>query len=360
MAVKLGITNYKLQLVLSLTLAAISSAQIAPLKSSHAPVAAASNAAVRTAAPAQPTAAATQAAAPAKPVAHVNGAVLTENDLTRMMYTMFPYARLHNGVPKSMETEVRQGALQMVIFEELLYQEAQRRRVTVPAERVARAEAQFRKQFPTKDVYEQYLRLEVNGSKPAMREKIRRSLLIEQMLKTEVEQKAAITVAAAKAYYDKNPKEFEHPERVAIQTISIIPPADASPAVKAEAKAKIKDIVRLGRAAKTSRDFGLIAEQLSEDDWRTRMGDRGTVDIKTLPPEVVKVLKTMKEGGVSDAIQIGDAWVVVRLNEHTPAGRTPFLKAKAKLESDLRKQKREEIRSALNRKLRQDAKIELL
>lgn len=311
------------------------------------------------------TVASTPAAGPAKvmvpkPVARVNGAVITENDVTRMMYTIFPYAQQHNGVPKDIEPEMRKGALEMVIFEELLYQEAQRRKLQVTPEKLARAEAAFRKQFPSPAVYEQFLALEANGSKTAMRNKIRRSLLIEQMLKTEVEQKSAVSLAETRSYYNSNPARFEHGEAVSIQTISIIPPDNSTPAMKAEAKAKITDIVRLGRAAKTNKDFGLIAEQLSEDDWRTRFGDRGTMEVRNLPPEVARAARALKPGQVSDAIQVGSAWVVIRLNAHTPAGKTPFNEAKTKLQAELRKQKREQVRSALNQNLRKRAKIEVL
>ena len=64
----------------------------------------------------------------ARPVAKVNGTILTEADLVREEYAIFPYARQHNGIPKELETEIRQGAMKMMIFEELVYQEALRRK----------------------------------------------------------------------------------------------------------------------------------------------------------------------------------------------------------------------------------------
>lgn len=343
--------NHALEIIYCLALACTVSAQVAP----HAPL-------ISHGATVKPAANATAPAkmAPPKPVARVNGTVITENDVTRMMYTIFPYAQLHGGVPRNMESEMRKGALDMVIFEELLYQEAQRRKLQVEPQKLARAEAAFRKQFHSPAIYEQYLGLEANGSKAVMRQKIRRSLLIEQMLRTDVEQKSAVSLAETLAFYNKNPKLFEHGETVSIQTISIIPPDDATPAMRKEAKAKITDIVRLGRAAKTKRDFGLIAEQLSEDDWRTQSGDRGTVEVKNLPPEVAKVARAMKPGQVSDAIQVGGAWTVIRLSAHTPAGKTPFSQVKTKLQAELHKQKREQVRSALNQNLRKTAKIERL
>lgn len=323
----------------------------APLASSHAPA---------MKAPAAKALASPTATTTAKPAVRVNGSVLTETDILREMYTIFPYARQHNGFPKDMEADIRRGATDMVVFEELLYQEGKRRNLVIPPERLARAEAGFRKQFPNKAMFDEYLRAECNGSPQVLKEKIRRSLLIDKMMKTEVEAKAAVTLAAAKAYYDQNPKNFEHGETVSIQTISIIPPENPSAAVKAEAQAKIKDIVRLARAAKTARDFGMIAEQLSDDDWRTKLGDRGTVDVKNLPPAVAKAARAMKPGQVSEPIQLDRAWVVIRLNAHTPAGKTPFAEVKNKLQSEMQKQKRAEIRAALNQKLRKDAKIELL
>src|SRR5690349_20094046 len=81
-----------------------------------------------------------------KAVARVNGAVLTDRDLLRQMFAIFPYAQQHNGFPRGMEAEIRQGALQMIIFEELVYQEARRQKLSIPASQLDRAEAGFRKQ----------------------------------------------------------------------------------------------------------------------------------------------------------------------------------------------------------------------
>ena len=50
------------------------------------------------------------------------------------MFAIFPYAKQHNGFPKAQEAAIRQGALEMIIFEELVYQEAGRRKLTISAE----------------------------------------------------------------------------------------------------------------------------------------------------------------------------------------------------------------------------------
>ena len=82
-----------------------------------------------------------------KPVAKVNGVILTDRDLLREMLLIFPYASQHNGFPKEQEATIRQGALEMIIFEELVYQEAQRRKLTVSSQVLSQSELEFKKQF---------------------------------------------------------------------------------------------------------------------------------------------------------------------------------------------------------------------
>lgn len=330
------------------------------LQAQHAPVAPISSHAPVANAPAIKTASAKGNDLANRTAARVNGAVITELDVLREMYIIFPYAQQHNGFPKDMESEIRRGALDMVIFEELLYQEAKRRNLAIPQDQLSRAEASFRKQFQDPTAYQNYVQTEMHGSKAAVRERIRRSLLIEKIIKTDIEQKSAVTPLQAKQYYDRNPKVFEHGETIAIQTISIIPPENATPAMQKEAQAKIKDIVRLTKPTKTPREFGVIAEQVSEDDWRMKMGDRGTLNISQVPPEIARAAQAMKPGQVSDVIQIGRAYVVIRLNNRTLPGRTPYSEVKAKLQSDLRKEKVNAVRSALAERLRKNARIEKL
>ncbi len=294
------------------------------------------------------------------PVAKVNGAILTDRDLMREIQVIFPFEQTHNGIPKSMEPEMRKGALEMIIFEELLYQEALREKRTVSSERLQRAEVEFRKQFPTQQEYNQVIQLEVHGSQQMMREKIRRSLLIEDMLKTEVRDKARVSEAAALAYYKANPKQFQHPEMFSIQTISIIPPQTVTPDIAEEARKKAESALKQAKATKTYKEFGLLAEKVSEDDWHVNMGDRKGVERDQLPPPVVSAALAMKVGQVSDLIQLGPAYTLFRLNAHTPAGVTPFAEVKAKLITDMQKSKTEQLRAALDKKLRKTATIEVL
>jgi len=295
-----------------------------------------------------------------KPVARVNGAVLTDRDLLREMYTIFPYAQQHNGFPKAQEAMIRQGALEMIIFEELVYQEAQRRKLAVPAEKLNGAEAEFRKQFNSPDQYQQYLQAEMGGSEQKLRQQMKRSLLIEQVLKTDVELKAAVSPAEIQAYYAGNPAKFSQPESFSIQSISVVPPLKATPAQEGAARKKADDALRQAKATKSYQDFGLLAEKLSEDDFRVNMGDHKVVPADKLPPSVVKTLQSMQSGQVTGVIQIETAFTIIRLNAHTPARKKPLTEVRADLKTELQKSKYEKLRSNLAKQLRAKAKIEVV
>ncbi len=296
-----------------------------------------------------------------KPVVRVNGAVLTDRDLMREMYTIFPYARQHNGgFPAGMESDIRKGAMKMIVFEELMYQEAQRRGLVIAPVRMQQATADFRKQFNSQAEYQQFMQEEFHGSQQLLRAKIKRSLLIDKLMKLEVANKSAVTVAEAKAYYDKQPEHFRTPESISIQTISIVPPANATPVQLKEAAKRAEDAQRQAKATKTYEEFGLLAERLSEDDYRVMMGDHKAADRSKLPPEVVNAALALKTGEVSNLIHFDNVYTVLRMNGHTPAGLQKFEEVKDTLRGQLQKQKTEQLRAALSMRLQKTAKIEEL
>ena len=294
-----------------------------------------------------------------RPVARVNGAVLTDRDLLREMYAIFPYAQQHNGFPKGQEAAIRQGALEMIIFEELLYQEAERRKLNVPAEMLRRQEGEFRKQFQSPDQYQQYLQAEMHGSEQKLRNQIRRSLLIEQILKSDVEAKSIVTPAEVRAYYEQNPARFRQAETFAFQSISIVPPLKPTVDQGKEAQRKAEDALRQAKATKSYQDFGLLAEKISEDDFRVNMGDHKAVGREKLPPQVLKALLAMQPGQVSGLIQIESAYTIIRLNAHTPGHKQKFEEVQNDLKVELQKAKYEKLRSGLAKQLRAKAKVEV-
>ena len=114
------------------------------------------------------------------------------------------------------------------------------------------------------------------------------------------------------------------PESFAFQTISVIPPDKATPAQLKEARKRAEDAAKQAKATKDYETFGVLAEKISEDDYRVVMGDHRAVERAKLPPEVVKILLAMQPGQVSDLLEYGGAYQIIRLNAHIPAGMKSF------------------------------------
>lgn len=342
--------KYRILTAILLAVATVASAQVA----SHAPtgVAPANTPTMAQAPPMQVT---------GKAVAKVNGTVLTDKDLLREMYTIFPYARQHNGgFPKAQEAGIRQGALEMIIFEELVYQEAVKRGMTIPQAKIDHGEAAYKKTFESPEQYQQFMQQEMHGSEKQLRQAIQRSLLIDQFLNQEVDKKSVVTAAEIRAYYDKNSARYQVPESYTFQSISIVPPLKPTPEQAKDARKKADDILKQAKATKNFEGFGLLAEKVSEDDYRVNMGDHKVTPADKLPPQVINAFKGMKPGDISGLIQIESAYTLVRMNAHTPAHKQSFDEVKAQLTTELQKQKYEQLRVNLDKQLRSKAKVETL
>ncbi len=296
-----------------------------------------------------------------RPVARVNGTVLTDGDLLREMFAIFPYARQHNGgFPKEMEESIRDGAMKMIIFEELVYQEALRRGMTVPASKLQKAEADFRAQFASPALYQEFVHTEFHDSEELVRQRVRRSLLIDDLLKIEVQQKSTVSDAELRSYYDKNPARFEHPESFAFQTISVLPPKNQTADQLKEGRRRAEEALRQAKATKSYEEFGMLAEKISDDDYRVMMGDHKLVERAKLDPAVVHALLSMQPGQITSIIQIEQAFTIVRLNQHVTAGKAKFADVKNELRKELESKKTNQLRAALDQALRRKAKVEVL
>jgi len=142
------------------------------------------------------------------------------------------------------------------------------------------------------------------------------------------------------------------------QSISILPPANATADQLKDKRAHAEDALRQAKATKSAEEFGMLAEKISEDDYRVMMGQHKPVAAEELPPAVVKTLAAMQTGQVSDLVQVEQAFTIIRLQEHKPAAKAKFEEVKLQLEKDMHERKRNQLRSALDKKLRANARIE--
>jgi len=235
-----------------------------------------------------------------------------------------------------------------------------KRGMTVPQSKIDQGEVAYKKTFESPEQFQQFMQQEMHGSRQQLRAAIQRSLMIDQFLNQEVDKKSAVTVAEVKAYYDKNSARFQVPESYTFQSISVVPPLKPTADQAKDALKKADDVLKQARATKNYEEFGMLAEKISEDDYRVNMGDHKVTPVDKLPPQIISAFKGMKAGDISGLIQIESAYTVVRLNAHTPAHKQSFEEVKVELATELQKQKYEQLRANLGKQLRSKAKVEKL
>jgi len=285
-------------------------------------------------------------------VARVNGSEITQRDLQREMQRLFPFAGMHGGrVPGEYGAEVRRRALDQIVFEELVFQEAKRRKMVVPASEFNDILNQAKGRFRSKTEYGAYA-VQEYGSVQGFENQLRRGILIALLMDREITQKAKITDAQARRFYDQNKQRFVKPETVWIQSISLNFPPGATPAQRAQIRKRAEELLPKAKAAKTFEDFGKLAEKYSEDDWRIMMGDHRWIHRGRLPSAVETVAFRLKAGDVSEIIETSEAFVIVRINGRQPQTQIPYAQASQSLREDLEKAKLGDLRRRFEQQLR--------
>jgi len=303
----------------------------------------------------------TAVTATGKAVVRVNGTVLTDRDLLREMNVIFPYAQQHGGkFPQAMAADISRGALDMMEFEELVYQEAVRRHLKVSPARLDHAMKVVRDQFSSPDEFHGYLKSGYGGSSKLLRETVRRSMLIDDLLQIEVTRKATVSESQVQEFFRKNPARFYSQEAVSIQTISLVIPDHATLQQDAEVRKRAEEILRQASRTRNYEEFGMLAEKVSEDDWRVMMGDHRFITREQMPPEVAKIAFNMKNGQVSQLIRAENSWCIVRLNGRQDARWVRYEEVRASLKRELELEKVETLRRELHQQLRKNAKVEEL
>jgi parvulin-like peptidyl-prolyl isomerase len=334
-------TMMQVALVVAICGGMSASGQNVPLVSAHRPVASATPAAELI-------------------VARVNGAGLLQRDLQHEMQTLFPYSDVHRGrVPGPYSAEVRQRALQQIIFDELVHQEALRRKMTVSATIYADILQQARSRFPSQTEYEAYAAREY-GSTRNFEKQLRRGILIALLVDREITQKARMTDAQIRQFYSANKKRFLKPESVWVQSISFNFPEKATPAQGAQARQRAESILPKARATKSFEEFGVLAEKYSEDDWRIMMGDHRWLHRGRLPSAVEDVAFRLKKDETSEIIETSEAFVIIRVNGKQAPTRIPYSQVSKSLREDMEKTKLVELRAPVEQRLRSRYKVEEL
>jgi parvulin-like peptidyl-prolyl isomerase len=277
-------------------------------------------------------------------VAKVNGSAITIADLDAEIDKILPTVSYHGSVSKEAREEFREQALDRLVDRELQYQDARAKGLKPDSGQVKKRMSDMRGQFPSKKEYQKALE-QAGLTESQLKLQVEKEVLVEQHIESTVTGPARMSGEDLKEYYTRNTAKFVQPETVHVRILS----------VKDEKKAREAYARITG-----GETFGSVAGRMSEDNYRIKGGDIGSIHRGRLLPELEQAAFSLKPGEVSDVIKAENIWFILKVEESSPARQLALDEVKDKLRKELETKRAKEIMNQWMTGLKSKAKIELL
>ena len=316
-------------------------------------------------APRTASAQAAQAAPPpaaAKPVpadlpevmARVNGETISKADFEKALKSV--EQRAGGPVPAEQRDRVYRGVLDQMVGYKLLIQEAKTRKVAVPDADIDQRIGQIRQQFPSEEVFNQAL-AQQHLTVQQLKDDAREDMAVAKLINDEVAGKVTVKPEEVQAFYTQNPQHFQQPEKVHASHILIQVPKDADAATKAQARAKIDDLLKQARGGA---DFADLAKNNSQDPGSApNGGDLGFFEQGQMVGPFNDAAFAQQPGTISDVVETTFGFHIIKVIEKQSAGLVPLEQAKDQIQEFLEDQGREQQTEAFVAALRAKGKIEI-
>jgi parvulin-like peptidyl-prolyl isomerase len=274
-------------------------------------------------------------------VALVNGEPISESAFRSQLDAI---KQAGKGFFRSSEAarRIRRDLLERMIDEELLLQEAQRKRIVLEPRLIEATIDLIDQEYPDGGLAAQ---LEAEGrTLDAYREATRESLLVQRLLKQEVADRIAISRQDIEVFYNSHRDRFVRPEQVRVR--QIVTPT------REQAEQLRKEILRGG-------SFEALAEQHSLGPEAAQGGDLGWFPRGRMPPEIEQVAFNLWSGTkVSKVIESPYGFHLFQPVGKRPARELTLEQARQEIERSLTEERIKEAERLYVRRLREKASIE--
>ncbi|MBC8288621.1 MAG: peptidylprolyl isomerase [Nitrospinae bacterium] len=270
-------------------------------------------------------------------VAKVNGVALTAEVLQRELFAFrFQSKQMGKEIEPAEEYSIARELLQSVVARELIVQKAASLGITITDEKVKLQLKNIEDQFPSHKMFITALAFQ-HMNIASLKDKIRRTLLEDEVMRREIAPKVKVSDEAILKYYEDNRTRFTKPVLYRVSHIHI---ATISPAGKAEDKASQEKAERLTKMinaeaeekinsllkkVQAGGDFADLAKRFSEDDATKEAGGfLGELHPGSTLPEISEAMVKLKEEETSGVIQSKFGYHILKLDEIIPSKLIPF------------------------------------
>ncbi len=177
-------------------------------------------------------------------------------------------------------------------------------------------------------------------------------IIVSAMRGKNVKPNTIVPPAKIQEFYKKHRDLFTSKEEVKLRMIMV--PSKASEGNSASQKAMAEEI--LGKLV-SGGDFARMAQMYSEDSTRDLGGDWGWIERKTLAPELEKVAFNLPVNKVSNIVELGGNYYIMRVDEKRGGVTKPLAQVRDDVEKKLMQEEAQRLQENWLAGLRQKAAI---
>jgi parvulin-like peptidyl-prolyl isomerase len=295
-----------------------------------------------------------RAGEPAKVLVKVNDVPITLNEVEDEVTRIVSQTLYHREASPEKREALRKDALEKLIEKELEYQEAKRQGIKADSEKIKESTEEVRGRFPSEKAFNEVLKKN-NLTMKQFKERVARELVIDQVFRAEVEEKAKSGDAEIRGHYEKNREQYRELEKIKLRHIVIMFDPSKGAEDKERAGAKAGEMLK---RVKAGEDFAALASEYSEDSYKTKGGDLGYVERGRMDAEMEKVAFSLKTGETMGPVETEYGFYLIKVEDKKPERQLSFDEVKERVKKELEAKKKEERKTEWIRSLREKAKIE--
>jgi peptidyl-prolyl cis-trans isomerase SurA len=175
-------------------------------------------------------------------------------------------------------------------------------------------------------------------------------MMVQAMRGKNAEVKTIVPPAKIEQYYTQHRDQFTSKEQIRLRMI-MIPGSEGS---SASQKALAEEI--LGKLVHGA-EFERMAQIYSEDSTRDNGGDWGWIERKTLAPELEKIAFNLPAGKISNIIELGGNYYILKVEEKQGGVTRPIAEVRAEIQKKLQQEEAQRVQERWIASLRQKAYI---
>ena len=258
----------------------------------------------------------------------VNDEVIISSDINKLLNPIYEqYARTYSGEKlKGKMLEARREALDVLIENELFYQEAQKYKIEVDESEIDMRINEIKARFSSEQDFLSALKND-NMTVEKYRQNIRQQVMIKRLIGYFITSRVVVTPDEVEEYYNHHLAEFHKVEQVKFDLITLKDVPGEKPAME-----KAEEIVKLLEDKKTSSE---IEEYFKEDEYLHVKENMGFYSKGHLLSEIEESAFALEIGQYSSPFAIGDEIYVVVLTDKIIEGVMPLREVYSAIENKM-------------------------